>query len=368
MKFRLVVLTTLYLTIIYLSTFFTVRVVAILELFDSSLLHILTIVGVVVPIILVITMSVGYRTYNKINTGLYTVSVVWLGLVLYAFMATIVVVILFLLQSFTFIHLPLTAVAQSVYIFSTMCVAYSIVHAHRPKIVSVTVKSEQLYNAWNNKTIVLISDTHIGPVRREKFLALVVKKINSLHPDIVFIAGDIIDGPVFSYEKVLAPLRDLKTTLGVYYTPGNHEGYNSEPEKFYPIIQELTTAIVDQRIIINNTQIVGLDFCEETATRICDRLEKTGFDTQLPSIALLHDPKHSSTLMKQGVSLVLSGHTHYGQFFPMNLMVRAFYKKFSYGLNYEHGNASITSCGVGTAMMPMRLGTTPEIVVVKITK
>lgn len=297
---------------------------------------------------------------------LYTAGVVWLGFVLYAFMATLVVVALFLLQSFLLVHVSLVVVAKGIYIFSILCVVYSIVHAHRPRIVSISITNEKLYHYWKNKTIVLVSDLHIGPVRREKFLARVVKKINMQHPDIVFIAGDIIDGPVFPYEKILAPIQDIQTSLGVYYTPGNHEGYNSEPEKFYPSIKGLTTTLIDKHLMCNSTQIIGLDFCEESTESARTHLHNTGFDSTIPSIALLHDPKHASTLMKQGVSLVLSGHTHHGQFFPMNLMVRAFYKKFAYGLNYENGNASMTSCGVGTAMMPMRLGTTPEIVVITI--
>jgi predicted MPP superfamily phosphohydrolase len=235
-----------------------------------------------------------------------------------------------------------------------------------PRIVTYDIDSPALSKQWAGKNIVLVSDTHLGVVRSGKFMKKVVGKINEQKPDVVFIAGDIIDGPVFNYQKGLSPLKDIKSTFGIFYTPGNHEGYNPEPEKFYPIVKALTTTVIDSKTEVNGTAIVGLDYRRETVEATAERLKDTGFRADVPTIALLHDPTNVTTLMDAGVSLVLSGHTHCGQFFPINLVVRGIYKEYTYGVNVRGNSTAVTTCGVGTAMSPLRLGTNPEIVVLHI--
>ncbi|MGH9679487.1 MAG: metallophosphoesterase, partial [Candidatus Acidiferrales bacterium] len=65
-----------------------------------------------------------------------------------------------------------------------------------------------------------------------------------------------------------------------------------------------------------------------------------------------------------GISLQLSGHTHRGQFFPFTLVVSRVYGQYAYGLNRFKDLLVYTSCGAGTWGPPMRLGTTPEIVLI----
>lgn len=153
----------------------------------------------------------------------------------------------------------------------------------------------------------------------------VVNKINEQKPDIVLIAGDIIDGPVFDYEKGLAPLKNIVSTFGTVYTPGNHEAYNRKPEKFYPIVRNVTTTLLDSKTEINGTTIVGLDYRSESFDATKERLAKTADSSaqngneesspSAPSIAILHDPRNTDALLDAGISLVVSGHTHCGQFF-----------------------------------------------------
>ena len=100
--------------------------------------------------------------------------------------------------------------------------------------------------------------------------------------------------------------------------------------------------------------------------KIKSRLKSLEYNSELPSIILIHDPKNVKALSECGVSLVLSGHTHGGQFFPFTIMLDRLYKQYSHGVAYTNNTVSITSYGVGTSMIPARIGTPSEIIVLTI--
>lgn len=321
---------------------------------------------IAMPIILVITIYLGFSHNNKIITYFYTLSAIWLGILLYLLIFSVIISLSNILFGLIGIEKYLQYFTYLLIVIVVFTVMYGVINANNPKIKTFDIQSDTLRNLWKDKKIILFSDPHLGIIRGKKFMRKVVELINKQNPDIVFIAGDIIDGPVFNYEADLAPLKDLKPSLGIYYTPGNHEGYNSQPDKFFPIIKSLTNTLIDQKVIVNNTQIIGLDYKTETNSETRDRLYKSGYEKNMPSIVLLHDPKHTKALVDERVSLVLSGHTHLGQFFPINLIVKSIYGKLAYGVNNFDGCFSATTCGVGTAMTPFRIGTNPEVVILKI--
>ena len=155
--------------------------------------------------------------------------------------------------------------------------------------------------------------------------------------------------------------------MGIFYTPGNHEAYSRQRESFYKEVVNYTNMLVDKVVVVNGTQIIGLDYKIENKAETAKRLEACGYKKEMPSIVIMHDPKNMQALSDAGASLVVSGHTHLGQFFPINFIVRAMYKNFAYGATKTGTTTSVTTCGVGTAMSPVRLGTNPEIVVIKVT-
>ncbi len=318
------------------------------------------------PVILIITMIIGAKKYYQVNAFFYTVSVMWLAVLLYLFIGVLALFLISFITGSIGISLPMFPVATTAIIIVAGIIIYGVIHASRPQLVEYAVSSPALAPLWREKNIILISDMHLGLVRNRAFTEKVVKKINALSPDLILIAGDIIDGPVFDYMNGLSPLKNLKSTYGVFYTPGNHEDYNTENDKFYPIVKSLTHTLIDEKTEVNGTQIIGLRYHEESLEDTVVRLMETGYKTDKPSIALLHDPRNTPALQKKGVSLVVSGHTHKGQFFPSNLIVRGIYKKFIYGMHQSEKTVSITTSGIGTMMMPIRVGTRAEIVKVKI--
>jgi len=83
------------------------------------------------------------------------------------------------------------------------------------------------------------------------------------------------------------------------------------------------------------------------------------------SILLVHTPNLPQIAEEAGVSLQLCGHTHRGQFFPFTLIVSRIYRQFAYGLNRLRGLTIYTSSGAGTLGPPFRVGTNPEIVLIR---
>jgi len=323
--------------------------------------------GIIFPIVFIISMIYSYKHYSLFNSWLNSISSIWLGVVFYIFIASLVVFILIMLNYYFNLKIPIEIISGILIIIMLSLVTYGIINASNPRIINWEIVSKELSNDWNGKKIVIISDVHLGSIRRDGFLKKIINKIEKEKPDIIFITGDLIDGSSFPYEKWLNNFSILNPQLGIFYVEGNHEKYNQEYEKFKSQIPSFIKNITDKKEIINNTQIIGIDYKQnETQEGINSRLELLKYEKDKPSIVLMHDPKDTELLSKQNVSFVVSGHTHGGQFFPFTFLVNDLYKKYTHGISYTNETASITSYGIGTSIIPIRIGTVPEIIVLKI--
>lgn len=218
-------------------------------------------------------------------------------------------------------------------------------------------------DSWVGKKIVLVSDTHIGQARKKQFLQRVVNNIQSQNPDIVIIAGDLIDGPAFP-DHFLEPLGKLRKS-STFFIPGNHEQYSNDPS-IGSVIDRFVTRVSDQIIMIDGVQIIGIDYSKKSPEQVRSLIAELDPNPELPTIGVMHDPKNITTLIDRNPNLTLSGHTHGGQMWPGNLLVRYLYGVFTYGPSLHNQTLHITTSGVGTAQSPIRVGTQPEIVVITI--
>ncbi len=327
-------------------------------------LNVLKFLLIGMPIAMILSMNIASNVFNLVNKIVYLMTSVWMAFFVYLFLIAIVFGILAVL----FPHSSFISYVNISIIISMVLIGYGVWNASRPVVKHVTMNIPELAPAWQGKNIILISDTHLGIVRSESFMKKIVEKINREKPDAVFIAGDLIDGPVFDYKKGLSPLLDITAPLGIFYTPGNHEQYNTEQDTFYDAIPANVTLLRDKKITLNNTEIIGIDFANESLDATHDRIMRTEYDTQKPSIAIFHDPKNIEAFSRNNITLVFSGHTHGGQFFPNTLLVRALYKQYTQGIAQTDKTWSFTTTGVGTALSPVRIGTTPEIIVLHIEK
>lgn len=316
------------------------------------------------PIIFIMTYALSAKGYSQVNALLNLAGTVWIGTLLYFFLASVVMAILyfFIKGSPTL----LAGVGSLALVVIFLIVTYATYNASHPVVTTMTVKSPDLAPGWADKKIVLFSDTHLGLIRGERFTKKVAALVNTQNPDLVLMAGDMIDGPIIPYEKFSRPFADIHSTYGVYYTPGNHEWYNVEADKFIGTMEHLTKELIDEKLEVNGTQIIGINYGHDTQEQTKMRLRSTGFDPSIPSIAILHDPKNNDVLTQSGVSLVVSGHTHCGQIWPFSAIAKKIYRDKFYGVRQLGNQATITTCGIGTAQAPFRIGNKPEIVVIKI--
>lgn len=194
---------------------------------------------------------------------------------------------------------------------------------HVPDVRAVTLKVKGLPDAWKGTKIVQLSDLHIGPVQGAEWLSEVVKKTNALHPDMVLITGDFIDGSVPKTLFKLEPLKELKTKYGVYAIPGNHEYYSGYANWMKALSQLGLNMLQNQSAVLKKNEaalIVGgtTDLGASRFGLEGPDLKKTfaGTPDNATRILLTHQPKTTSGSSER-VDLQLSGHTHGGHIFFM---------------------------------------------------
>lgn len=349
-----------------------------------------------IPTVSMISYAWSNFVYNPLISTAYLLSVWGLSMGGYLMAASIVswliaVVFIFIqhikhiggitLQQLIFPFSPAFSTGQKILIIlpvimAIIIVIYGTINANTIRTVHVELSASagqyQLPASWIGKNIVLYSDTHIGTIRGKAFLSRVVEKINDNNPYITIMAGDLIDGPRFPHER-LKPLANLRSTMGNYYTPGNHEEY-SRDMTMSGIIDQYLTRVSDSTTVVDGVALLGMSYerepIEVLRSRIDELREKSPHLKTMPTIGILHDPKNITALIDLAPNLTVSGHTHGGQLWPGNLMVKKIYGIFGYGSSYhnDHKTLHITSSGVGTAQSPVRIGTQSEIVVIRITE
>ncbi len=319
----------------------------------------------VFPVVLVATTIFSNVTYMAWTKPFYVVSSLWLPALIYLFIGALMLRFYMLLGTNLQI-IPVQVLGLILLVIFTAMMVFGVWKATTYRIVTQEINVPELHEAWSGKKIILFSDSHLGLSRGEMFTRKIVQTINELSPDAVFIAGDLIDGPIIPYARDLGPLKDIKSTYGTFYAAGNHDEYNREQLKYLEALSNTVTVLNDKKIIVNDTQIIGIEYAAEPFESTTARLINTGYEANVPSIVILHDPKNVPALAEAGTSLSFSGHTHGGQFWPFSVIVNSIYKDLSKGVAYIGNHAHFTTVGVGTWGPLFRLGTQPEIVIIKI--
>ncbi|MDU1910076.1 metallophosphoesterase [Fusobacterium sp.] len=236
-------------------------------------------------------------------------------------------------------------------------------YKHNTMVTEYEIDSEGKVTAPMN--IVLVSDVHLGYINENASFIKMIDKVNSLEPDIVLIAGDLIDmylEPVLE-KNMLNELKNIKSTYGTYFTLGNHDIYGSKAAMLTEILRNNAGTIVlrDEKILINNEiYIAGRDnFSQKPIKEILD-----GKDDK-PVVLIQHTPDTIEEAVENGVFLQVSGHTHKGQMFPGRIFTKKIFK-IDYGHEKIEDTNIIVSSGYGTWGPPIRIGSQSEIVIIKI--
>ena len=238
---------------------------------------------------------------------------------------------------------------------------------NHPKIVKLNLTVDRPLKNREVK-IIVASDIHLGNAIGKQMLSKYVKLINAQQPDMVLLAGDITDRSAspLSEQNMKTELQAIHAPLGVYAIRGNHEYYSGKPHEIAGYLRASgITVLIDSACLVDNSfYIVGRD--DRTNTRRKSLAEITqGLDRDIPKILLDHQPYQLEVAAQNGIDLQLSGHTHDGQFFPGNLLVK---KMFELGHGYlKKGKTHYyVSSGLGLWGPQYRIGTQSELVEIRL--
>ncbi|WP_243349582.1 metallophosphoesterase [Parabacteroides sp. FAFU027] len=232
-----------------------------------------------------------------------------------------------------------------------------------PEVVHLPLSIPEKGFPGEELRIVAASDIHLGNTIRRSRLEKFVKKINAQKPDIILLAGDVIDRNIRPVEeqRMDEVLSQLKARYGVYAVLGNHEYYGGVDKAMAFLKRSGIHPLRDQSATIDNRfVVVGRDDRTNPDRQSIEQL-MLGVNRQLPVILLDHQPYHLSESQQNKIDLQISGHTHRGQIFPFNLLVDRMFE-LAHGYRKIGHTHFYVSSGLGLWAAPLRIGTQSEIV------
>lgn len=304
-----------------------------------------------------------WRFYDWPVRIYYTAAAIWLGFFNFFFLAAIASWIAF--GVVRAMRLPVSQQHVAFLFFGAALVAgiAGLVNSTAIRVRRVPVGLPNLPESWRGRVVALVTDTHLGHVRGVGFARRIVAMISRLKPDIILIAGDLYDGTAANVRKLAEPLRALSAPYGAFYIAGNHEEFGDHTKYLEAVSAAGVRVLNNEKIVLDGLQLVGVHFRDAVrADRLRHVLEDARIDRNSASILLTHAPDQPTVAAEAGISLQVNGHTHGGQFFPFTIFTKRVYGAFVYGLHKLGGMLVFTSYGAGTWGPPLRLGTSPEIV------
>ena len=238
----------------------------------------------------------------------------------------------------------------------------------RVREVSVPLPKNSDLAALEGFKIAQISDLHVGPTIRQGYVEEVVRITNETQPDLVVVTGDLSDGTVETIGQHLRPLAELKSRFGTYFVTGNHE-YYWEPEKLIPFTQTLgfIPLLNENRVLeISGVSVLLAGVTDSMASPDHKSAARSSRETAY-KILLAHRPDACFDAEPLGFHLQISGHTHWGQFFPFSVLMPLAHKYYR-GLN-NHGRMLVyVNAGTGYWGPPNRFSISPEISLIRLTR
>jgi len=244
-----------------------------------------------------------------------------------------------------------------------------------PVIKHLNLTSNALPADTKSVTIALIADIHMaGPDMPPDRVERIIDQVNALNADIIAVAGDLVSEKrsgtkIYSPEEVIRPLGKLAAHDGVVLVPGNHDHWYDWPA----LTKELAkfphiTVLENESVQIGPLALGGVDdeFTghDDVASTLIAMEDLSG-----PRVILTHSPDIFPDLPND-IELLMAGHTHCGQIgypwggSPVNMS--QYGEAYACGVVKQNGKTLVTSAGLGTSVLPLRLFTHPEIWLIEI--
>ena len=271
----------------------------------------------------------------------------------------------------------LAASAAAVPLLAAAMTAIGFINARRvARVVDVEVPIADLPQALHGFTIAQISDIHVGPTIKRRYLDAIVERVNALRADVVAVTGDLADGSVRRLAPHTAPLARLKARHGAYFVTGNHE-YYSNAHAWIAEVQRLGLYVLmnEHVVLAHEGASLLLAGVTDYSAHHFDPVHKSdphravagAPDDVAVKVLLAHQPRTAAAAADAGFDLQLSGHTHGGQFFPWNFFV-PMQQPYTAGLNRLRRLWVYTSRGTGYWGPPKRFGAPSEITRIRLVR
>ena len=307
-----------------------------------------------------------HRFNNRPVRILYRIAAIWLGFLNFFFLAAGVSWLIYGTARLFGMSVNRPVFITLIFGLAAGTAVIGLLNAQWVRVKRISVKLDQLPPAWRGRVAALVSDVHLGHVNGLGFMRRIVSTLRLLKPDVVFITGDLFDGTRVNPSALAAPWKSLAPRFGSYFVTGNHEEF-ADPRNYLEGISRAGVRVLrNEKVVIDGLQVVGVHFSSTThPDHFSSVLEAANIDKAQASILLSHVPHALEVAEKAGISLQLSGHTHRGQIFPSTWFTKRIFGAYTYGLQTFRNLVVYTTSGVGTWGPPLRLGTNPEIVLMR---
>lgn len=244
-------------------------------------------------------------------------------------------------------------------------------NAWSPVVRSYSISVPKSAEGRETLRIAVASDIHLGNVVGNRHIGRLLDKVEGINPDLILLPGDVIDDSIEPFVRnrmadSLARLKEL-APLGVYAVLGNHEYYGGHIEEYVKRMAEIGIRVLrDETVALEGgIQIAGR---KDKAAESMDQIGRkpvaemlAGLDKAKPIILLDHQPYAFSSAAEAGADVMLSGHTHRGQFAPNHWITRRLFE-LDWGYMRKNGMHVIVSSGFGTWGPPIRLASRSEVI------
>jgi predicted MPP superfamily phosphohydrolase len=261
-------------------------------------------------------------------------------------------------------HLPFRYPFLTSLLLTLSLLTYGFYQYWHPVIHTVDLKFDKKVACTNDSLkIVMVSDLHLGMGTAETLLQKYVSMINEQQPDLILICGDLIDNSIVPVkEKQMSKtLAQLNAKMGIYMAPGNHE-YISGINECVKFLQQTNVQLLKDSVVTlpNGVRLAGRDDRSNPHRKSLAQLLENEHDNIL--IVMDHQPNELQQAADNGVDLLLCGHTHHGQIWPLSTLTN---KLFEVSHGYaKKGNTHIyVSSGLALWGPPFRIGTHSELTV-----
>lgn len=287
----------------------------------------------------------------------------WYGMMVYFFLAIVIIDLIrfigFLLgyrpSSVKHYEIIKQIIFVSIILLNVAAMYIGHKNASKLHVTPITIEINKDAGDMKNLNIVMVSDFHLGSIITVERLKEIIRTVNSLKPDIVLIPGDIVDNNVepLVRQDLGSVLSKIESRYGVYAVTGNHEFYGEDVDKTVKYLGDNgVTFLRDEATRIGNSfYVIGRE--DKTGESYYDKKRKplkdiiSQVDKTYPLILMDHRPSNLNDGLSADIDLQVSGHSHHGQIFPLNLITGMVYE-VSWGYLRKGATHYYVSCGVGS--------------------